>query len=177
MRNTIIIGLIILVSCSKTDNDFEKYLGQLNSISTPTSFGSMTYPNKDTSDDYDAGLFEKFKSYSAFMVYGKMYEDEKTAGIIYTVIGDYNVPILMTYDKSGNKIDSLNLFENSSGFNFDSETFEFVTIYPDRRIQVIDSTKTWTMEDNGEDRIEGTEKVTVDTITYLIRTDGQIIKK
>ncbi len=111
------------------------------------------------------------------MVYGKLFEDSKTVSIIYSVIGDYNVPILMTYDKTGNKIDSLNLFENNSGFDFAKETYEYVTIFPNKRIQVIDSTKTWTMDDTGEDRILGTEKLTtVDTFTYFINEDGRIVK-
>jgi hypothetical protein len=59
---------------------------------------------------------------TAHEVYGKVFEDEKSIGIIYIIIGDINVPILMTYDKQGNKVDSLNLFENASGFDVKSET-------------------------------------------------------
>ncbi len=176
MRYTYLIGLIFIVSCSTKDNDFKKYVGQLETLKTPISFGTMRFPEQQTKKTYDRDLFLKFGNLTAHEVYGKVFEDEKSIGIIYTVIGDINVPILMTYDKQGNKIDSLNLFENASGFDVVSETYEYVTFNPDKTIQVIDSTKTWTTDVSGEERILETEKLTIDTLTHFVNEDGKIVK-
>jgi hypothetical protein len=51
-----------------------------------------------------------------------------------------------------------------------------VTFNPDRTIQVIDSTKTWTMDASGEERISESEKLTVDTLTHFVNADGKIVK-
>lgn len=177
MRLIIVFGLLLTIGCATKDNEFKTYVGQIETLTTPISFATLRFPDRNTKNDYDQRLFDKYKSSNAYMVYGKLFEDENTVTIIYSVIGDYNVPILMTYDNFGHKIDSLNLFENNSGFDFEQETFEYVTIFQDKRIQVIDSIKTWKMEDNGEERIDGTEELTdIDTFTYLIKADGKIVK-
>jgi hypothetical protein len=170
------IGLIIIFGCSTKDNDFDTFTGQLETLQTPISMATMRFPEKQTSKTYDKELFQKFKYSTAYEVYGKIYEDDKTVGIIYSVIGDINVPILVTYDKQGNRIDSLNLFENATGFDFESETYEHVTFLANKTIQVIDSTKTWKTDETGEDRIPETETLTIDTLTHRITGDGKIIK-
>jgi hypothetical protein len=179
MKYIITIGLMFLmISCSAQENGFKKYVGQLQPVTMPISFRSLKFPDKHINNTFDQVLFKKYKPIAAYTVYGKLYEDEKSVAIIYTVIGDVNSPILMTYNKMGNKIDSLNLFEGESVFHFESETSKYVTIFSDKRIQVIDSVTTWKMEDNGEDRIEGTGKVSrIDKISYQLDLDGKIRKQ
>jgi hypothetical protein len=170
------IGLIVIFGCSPKDNDFNRFVGQLETLQTPISLGTMRFPERQTSQAYDKELFRKFKYSTAHEVYGKIYEDDKAVGIIYSVIGDINVPILVTYDKQGSRIDSLNLFENASGFDFESETYEHVTFFPNKTIQVIDSIKTWKTDETGEDRVPETETLTIDTLIHRITGDGKIVK-
>src|SRR5690348_2090237 len=125
------VWLICIFSCAIKDNDFQKYSEQLSTIKTPVSFQAMKFPEELISKNYDPELFKKFKFSSAYEAYGKIYEDDKIVCIIYTVVGDMNVPVIVTYDKQGNKIDSLNLFEKASGFDFDKETFVYITLSPD----------------------------------------------
>ena len=81
----------------------------------------------------------------------------------------------MTYDKNGNKKDSLNLFDNASGLNLQSETYVTSTFYPNKTIQEIDSISTWALNDRGDDRLPGSEKIKVDSIKYIISDSGKII--
>jgi len=170
-----IIELIFFRGCSTTSNDFKKYTEQINKLQTPIIFRTIQFSDNPPSNKIDKILFDKYKYADANEVYGKIYEGDKFVAIIYTVKGDVLVPILGTYDKNGNQIDSLNLFQNASGFNVQSETYISLKFYPNKVMQEIDSTLTWTLNVSGDDRLSGSEKINIDSFTYTINDAGKII--
>ncbi len=176
MRYLLIITALWLFGCKFQHDEFEKYINQMELLDTPIVFETIKYPEGKKSKKYDRGLFERYKLQNAQSVYGMLFNDDKTVGVIYTVAGDINVPVLVTYDRNGNKIDSLNLFQNASGFDLESETYERALLFS-RTIQVTDSVVKWRLDESGEDRIEGSEKSTIHSFEYLVDKDGKIINK
>lgn len=176
MKYLFAISILLIVGCRNQPGDFEKYVKQLESLPTPLAVKTIEYPERKGLKDYDSALFEKYKLYDAHSAYGKIYDDDRITGIIYTVASDISVPVLVTYNKAGKKIDSLNLFQNASGFGLESEVYERVMLLPDKTIQVIDSVVKWDLNKTGDDRIEGSEKVAIDSFYYLVDKNGKFNK-
>ena len=167
----------LLVSCSSYKNDtFESYINNLDRIKKPISFRTIELTLNHHQQDYNRELFEKYKCSNASDLYGVLFEGDETVGIVYIVNGDVQTPILVTYDKLGNKIDSLNLFENASGSDVESETYELVTIFQDNRIRVIDSTETWLTDKEKENRLSDSFKLKIDTFFHVVENSGMIDK-
>jgi hypothetical protein len=122
--------------------------------------------------DVDPKLFERFKYKDADAVSGKVYISDEGIGILYRVTGDVATPVLMTYNTSGQRIDSLNLFRNASGFSDTSETFITVTLYKDRRIVEVDSTVNQTPSSNRKGLVL---KPVIDSTIFIVNTSGKII--
>ena len=78
----------------------------------------------------------------------------------------------MTYDNEGNKIDSLNPFKKSS-YDIDYETTEFVTIN-NQIIEVIDTLKTWKLNEEGSERIENSREIKISRTEYKILENGKL---
>jgi hypothetical protein len=174
MNYLLVITALLIISCKNQPSDFQKYVNELESLNSPLVVKTIEYPERDASKNYDSALFEKYKLADAQAPYGKIYEDDRTIGIIYTVAGDVAVPFLVMYDKSGRKIDSINLFQNASGVGMESEVYERIIFLPDRKIRVIDSTIKWDLNKAGDDVVEGSEKVAIDSFYYIIDGNGKI---
>jgi len=175
-HNLNLFFIFFLISCSFNTNDFKNYKTSIHQIPFPISFNTMNYPNKKIESNTDSLLFEKYKSQDANEVFGKLYENDQSVGIIYTVYGDALTPILMTYNKDGSKIDSLNLFNKASGYNPEQETYVTINFSEANKFTEVDSTKSWKL-DSHQDRIDSSEHLNVDSSFYLIKEDGRIIKK
>jgi hypothetical protein len=167
---------IILCSCSNNKNDFKEYISSVKQIPFPISFNTSKYADRIMNNKADSLLVEKYKPIDANEIFGKLYENEESVGMIYTVYGDAITPILMTYNKDGMKMDSLNLFENASGYNPEKETYVTITINQPNKIKELDSTNTWKLNSNQE-RVDSSVKLNIDSAFYLIQDDGKIIKK
>ena len=167
---------ILLFSCSFNTNDFKKFKSSIPQLSFPISFNTMNYPDKKFQINIDSLLFEKYKSQYANEIFGKLYENEKSVGIIYTVYGDVLTPILMTYNNAGVKIDSLNLFDKASGYNPEQETYVTINFSQANKFKETDSTKTWNL-DRHEERIDSSEQLHIDNAKYTITDNGKIIKQ
>ena len=170
-----IIVFFLFVSCATHTNDFRTYASQIETLPTPLTFRTTEFFDQKLKDKIDESLFNKYKYAYADNVYGKIWDTDSSVTILYLVNGDIITPVLVTYDKEGNKIDSLNLFENASGFNLEKETYVTATCYFNKTIQEIDSISTWTLNDKMTDRIQGSEKKRVDSIMYFINGSGKII--
>lgn len=110
MKYVLVISTLSLIGCKNQSPDFEKYSNQLEQLATPLVVKTIEYPGKRALGNYDSILFEKYKLHDAQTPYGKIFDDDSTTGIIYTLAGDVGVPVLVMYDKAGTKIDSVNLF-------------------------------------------------------------------
>jgi len=107
--------------------------------------------------------------------HGKIFENDSIVVLVDISPGDVVVPLLTTFNQHGQKLDSLNPWIKSGG-DIGYESYEFLTINDKKEIIVIDSTTTWDLNEDEDYTIEGTEKLTVDTVTYKIDKKGKIIK-
>jgi hypothetical protein len=169
-----ILTILILTSCGQA-SDFEDYLRQVDKIETPVTFNSEKYPGTTKYQTYKKELFNKFKKHGSIELQGLMYGEKEFVGLIFNMIGDINLPFLVTYDKKGNKVDSLTLFPNAI-YSLNKETVDEATFYSDKRIQIISKTKTWDLNETNDEIITGTEKLAIDTILVTVDKDGRIIK-
>ena len=169
-----IISYCLFTGCSYQLDDFQSYTSKIETLSTPLTFQTTNAPNK-TQNIIDEKLFAKYKHIYADKIYGKIYETETFLAILYLVNGDVTTPVLVTYDKKGSKVDSLNLFENASGFEEDRQTFVSTTLEHDMTITEIDSTLI-----RHELRIAGHAaswpRIQIDTFRYTITSNGKIAK-
>ena len=180
MRLTTILLTTILLSCSTNkdtnlNNDFQTYLNSLDKLETPLTFDTRSNEIPVRSQNYDTTLFKKYKHTWSVGPHGKIFENDSIIVLVDISPRDVVVPILTTFNQHGEKLDSLNPW-NKSGGDIGYESYEFVTINDKKEIIVVDSTKTWDLNKEEDDIIEGTEKLTVDTVTYKIDKKGRIIK-
>lgn len=175
---TIICLLAILFGCDRKEhptksNTFETYLKSLATLPTPLHFSTTDDGLADLSPTYDSALFSRYKHVWAYRPYGKVVYEDSTTVVIDIVIGDITVPLLTTFDREGNKVDSLNLFARA-GWDIGFASDEFVTLTADKKIIITDSTTRWDLNATGDDIIEGTEKLTVKTFIYALDERGSI---
>jgi hypothetical protein len=180
MRLTTILLTLVLFSCSTNkdtnpNNDFQTYLKSLDKLETPLTFDTKRNEIQVLSQNYDTTLFKIFKHAWSVGPHGKIFENDSIVVLVDISPGDVVVPLLTTFNQRGQKLDSLNPW-NKSGGDIGYESYEFVTINDKKEIIVIDSTTTWDLNEDEDDTIEGTEKLTVDTVTYKIDKKGKIIK-
>jgi hypothetical protein len=174
MKYFLLLNTVLIIACKNQSNQFDKYVGQLESLPTPLILKTIEYPEIKGQQNYDSALFTQYKLNDAQSVYGKIYDDDKMTGIIYTVAGDIGIPVLVTYDREGSKIDSVNLFSNASGFGLESEVYERVILLPNKTIHVFDSIVKWDLNKTADDRVEGSEKVFIDSFKFVVGRNGKI---
>jgi hypothetical protein len=175
----LVISVTILLSCfsardKQVDNEFKKYLKSLEALDIPITFDSKR-GIKVRSKDYDTTLFKKFKHKWAFGPHGKAFENDSIILIIDITAGDVLVPLIMTFDQFGNKLDSLNPYTNG-GVDMGYESYEYVAINGNKDILITDSTRRWDLNKEGDNIIEGTDKLTVGTMIYKIDKKGKFKK-
>lgn len=151
------------------------YLKSLDNLETPVNFDTKQHDSKVLSQNYDTALFKVFKYAGSMGPYGKIFINDSIIVIIDISIGDVVVPVLTTFNQHGQKLDSINPW-SKSGWDIGYESYEFLTINDKKEIIVIDSTRTSELNKEGDDIIEGTEKLTVDTVIYKIDKSGKIVK-
>jgi hypothetical protein len=177
---TLIFTWTILVSCSsnghrETKSEFEKYLGTIGTLQTPVTFDSKTGIHTGSKQKFDSVLFLKYRHRWALKPIGKILHGDSVVLILDLVIGDVVVPILTTFDKKGIKLDSLNPYSRA-GVDMGYECYEFGTITNDRDIMIVDSTRRWDLNKEETNIVNGTDKLTVDTIIYRIDNKGKFLK-
>jgi hypothetical protein len=168
-----VVVLMFLLCCSG-QNEFERFAGQFDPVQIPVSFNTSGLIKNQVQEKHDEATFRKYAPWGADQILGKLYEDDKTTGIVYLLSGDVPAPILMTYTQEGNKVDSVNLFE----FNPElGELNRLATFLPDRKIQLIDSVTIWTeMFPDGDPTAEPVrmQQLSVDTVLHVVDSNGKI---
>jgi hypothetical protein len=79
--------------------------------------------------DYDNNVIRKYQPKSAGIL-GKLFEDQKSVGIIYTFPADIVFPIIYVYDLNGEVMEKINLFELRdclSDYAYNSRTRGLIT--------------------------------------------------
>jgi len=169
----------LIQSTEIKDNNFRKYIESLDEISLSFKHSSSIEKFPKLSMNYDKQTFEKYKNKSGWAEkpFGVLFKNNKSVVTIDLLVGDIeNVPVIMSYDLRGNKIDSLWLYQKS-GYDMGYVGIEYFTIYEDRRIMVTDSIKIWKLNDGETNIIEDSFSITVDTVFYRIADNGKILKE
>ena len=159
------------------DNNFRKYIESLDEISLPFKHSSSIEKFPELSINYDKQMFEKFKNKMGYAEkpFGILFKNDNSIVTIDLLVGDIeNIPVIMSYDLIGNKIDSLWLYQKS-GYDMGYAGIAYFTIYEDRRIMVADSTKIWELNEDETNIIEDSFSITVDTVFYQITDNGKIV--
>lgn len=157
-------------------NPFEIYLTTLEQIPLPFKYNPLG-KLPELSKNYDKKAFEKYSYFGTSKPLGVLFNDSKTVTIVDCSIGDNGlVPFLTTYDKKGNKIDSLAPFQKSGG-DIGYFAIEYLTITKDKNVVVLDSITTYKLKSDNSDVDESTKKITTGLIKYTIAENGQIKNK
>ncbi|WP_439185803.1 hypothetical protein [Carboxylicivirga taeanensis] len=199
MKIFIIIVLVLLTSCSnrtkkseqtsiknlnpekvrKTDfitskTDFIEFLETIPELELPIE--KMCYDDFTSKRlDYENKAVAKFKPDGAHNIYGKILISENTIGIIYLYPADYIFPSLVIYDSNAEVISEFDFFEGYCGRDYNFYSSSFCSINELLQISRIDTSLTYNMND--EDETIGIEETTVTKTSYLIESNGKIIKK
>ena len=106
-------------------------------------------------------------------ILGKIIDSPYLKAIIYLYPSDITLPILITYDKSGDKISELPLYEKYCGEDEFSSGKSWASI--DRSLNIIlkDSAVTYQRDNKGA-IIESSKKVTINVKNYAITDIGTI---
>jgi len=189
---TLLTGLvltILIISCSnkQPDNanndqlnqstgenlsadDFFNYLKSIKKLKTPVTIDNLDYEPVG----YDSVLFVKYKSKSSSWPYGQIVDNGQIISTIEVTIGeDRFAPIIITYTKDGQKIDSL-LPYKKTGWDIDYLSREYLTINEKKEIIVTDSTTKWKLSDK-MNRIDDSKTTTTDTVIYKVDDLGKFI--
>jgi hypothetical protein len=118
---------------------FEEYLKSLDQIPLPLIHNSESLTLPQISLNYNKNAFFTYKYNNTSYPLGILFRDLNVITLIDVSIGDWGpVPFLITFDRGGNKIDSLGPYKKS-GEDIESKTIEYLNINKDRTIVVIDS--------------------------------------
>lgn len=169
MKNLIIFVLFVLVTLSNCslkkgkENSFLDYHNSLPELSLPYTCSSMNLPTSDfeSNPPYSITEFEKYRfSEDERVCLGKL-NSQKQIVHLNCVMGDQGwVPFINIYSQEGKKIQSISPFKNA-GQGIGYLCIETFTIENSLDIQVIDSTWSSKITEDGNDEIEGTEVLKV----------------
>ena len=114
-------------------------------------------------------LYEKGGHFSAV---GVIFESDDFISILGYHPSDISTPVLVTLDREGNEIETINLF-GSVGQDIGYYESNHVTINSDRTITVIDSLLTRKVNEDRSDEIPGTDSLTVTVNKFRINEKGK----
>ena len=181
MKNIIfaLVLTLILSGCfNKTKEDkapLESFTRKLFIIETPISFNSNYETDLKAQDLSEDPFFVKIQNeYNGLKIYGLLFETKNFIAILGNLPTDSGTPIILTFDKKGNKIDAHIIYENAMG-DIGIYIQNSGTIFPDRQITFIDSTLTRKLTDDGSDEIPGSDSLSVNVKKYKIDENGKFI--
>ncbi len=152
-------------------NNFENYLKTLDQIPLPllhNPHGQLPALSKH----YDKQAFEKYKHVWTSQPLGILFNDDKFVALIDCSIGDFGLaPFIMTYDKKGNKIDSLGPYKKTAE-DMGYSAIEYLTITNDKTIIVRDSITSYDLKPDSSDIDKTSKKVTTSITKYIINANG-----
>lgn len=151
---------------------FENYINSLDQIPLPFSHCSMKELPK-LSKNYDSITYEKYKLSWASQPLGILYNDKNRVTVIDCAIGDWGlVPLLVSYDRNGNKIDSLSPYEKS-GEGAGYFAVEWLIINADKTILINDSIANYSANRDSLEMDEKNKKFEKHSLKYALNSDGR----
>jgi hypothetical protein len=172
-----IVFLLFIMSCSsstikKKDITFAGYLKTLDIISLPFEH-ACTGPNiSQYSIHFDSAGFKKYKDRNCARPLGVLFNDKSGIVIVDLSLADYCIdPCLSSFDKTGHKIDSLNLYGDAYQ-DTASAIMPYFRIDKNKRIVIIDTLKKWNVDTPS--KILSNK---IDSTIYYISKNGKFIKE
>ncbi|WP_157363727.1 hypothetical protein [Alkaliflexus imshenetskii] len=174
-----LFGLILIISCNgqrQNENvDFSDLRDNLPTIITPIVFNSNGDIQQKPFDLPNNQILKDLKDKNYFTVLGKIFESNNFVTIVGYIPDDFGSPILITIDKNGNQLDSFVLYQ-SVGFDMGYYRSNFVTIYPNKTISLIDSFLTREINEDGSNEIPDSDLLTVTKSEFRLNDNGKIKK-
>jgi len=175
-----VVFTLFMISCSpstnkKTDINFGDYLKTLDTVPLPFEH-SCSGPNfPQLSAHFDSAGFVKYKDADCARPLGILFNNKVNTIIVDLSNGDACVvPILVSYDKDGHKLDSLNLY----GHSYDdtaSSSMPYSKIDRNKHIVVIDTITTWKNYASAK-MTSDSRKIKIDSTIYSLSEKGKFIK-
>ena len=155
------------------DKEFQNIVDSLPIISTPITFDSDDgIPYGPFAIENDQFLLRIKERIPDLLGYAKVDESKNYYLIIGISPSDIGSPILMTFDKTGKKIDSYFMFETAGG-DIGYYSRNTVTLKDNKEFILTDSTTTRDLTESGDGEIEGTDKLTVTIAKFRILDTGK----
>ena len=162
----------------KSASDFQEYLNTLEQIPLPFTHNSFV-PIEALSKNYHKNRFQQFKHHGSTVPLGIFFKDRKTVALIDISDDQLGVPFLTTYDKQGNKIDSLALYPKTRQ-DFRDHVIclskAYFTIHKNKSIWLVDTVTTHRLLPRNSNAGDMREKVRVSVKKYSIEPNGRIRK-
>ncbi len=155
------------------DKEFKNIVDSLPALSTPMTFDSDEgIPYEPFAIENDQFLLRIKKRIPELLGYAKIDESKNYYLIIGISPSDIGSPILMTFDKTGKKIDSYFMFKTAGG-DIGYYSRNTVTLKDNKEFIHTDSTTTRDLNETGDGEIDGTDKLTVTRTKYKILDTGK----
>ncbi|WP_421751634.1 hypothetical protein [Croceimicrobium sp.] len=155
LRNSLSLLFIgLLVGCQnqnpterKQVQAFDQYLASLDQLEIPFNCNSNPhFELKLKSRNFNPELHAKFKYQWATEPLGILFQDSTKVLLVDLVPGDIAmVPVFMSYDLKGNKLDSLNPWDKSAWDPW-YQGVEYLTVTKVRNIEIVDTVYQWSEE-------------------------------
>jgi hypothetical protein len=176
----LILVSITLLSClytsRKDKNHFQAFVDQLKPVTTPLIFNSRAEYGFNSQQLTDSIFLKQIqKKHDGFILFGLLFKSNEFIAILGNLPTDIGSPFIITYDKNGEEVDSHLVYENVIG-DMGIYIDNYVTIFPDFRIEYIDSTITRKINSEGSDEIPGTDSLTVKLKKYKINQSGKFVR-
>jgi len=183
MRKLIIPTLLILlVSCvskpnKNSESRFGKFVGNLPSKNLPLNF-SCGLPDESALDNLQSSEFHDYAEFipsDQNLIYGIIGKTQEFTLIVYGESGDDIYPTLYSYNKLGERIDSLSLVLSPCG-GADGSVIPSSTVHIDKglRITLSDTIKYIHYLDNS---VYVSDSLKTSSVIYSIDKSGRIIKE
>jgi hypothetical protein len=158
----------------KPDNELYSLLEKLPNLRTPLTFRSDKQIISDGSLTRNDELIEKIRVIDpSFNPYGKIYQTNDFIAVIAIGAADIALPILVTFDKKGNIIDSFNMYPDA-GADMGYYSTNMVTLTKSKEVFLTDSTVRRKINAEGTDEIPGTDSLSITRKHFRLNDKGKI---
>lgn len=165
-----IIGILICSSFNFIDSTFDKFYNKLKHIELPVDINCESDIAIVPFNSFDEQ--EQIRYLNYYGVIGRINFEDGLRAVVYNFAADNQVPVLVTYDKYGLEVDTLNLFDMPCVEDLNLKYYSTFKIESTGNIQMR-KYEIWTKWNE-----EYTVKTSMDTIKsekkYFVKDDGKI---